>query len=371
MSSINTNWNCPMANKHKKRGITFLEVLVVIVILLAVFMPYTTQRNSHYRHTRCKSNLSQIGRGILLFDEQKGMLPKSQRKPAAAPGTETQFDINSRGWSWAFQITPYMERRDLFELIDLSNPDDNPGQSADKVRAVAAADLPIFACPSYKGSRWVEYQASGPRPETLDESIPDRCMISNYKALAASTMESLAVAYGGPKPDYGTEHPDGVINPNTSYPIDAISDGNSNTILLAESAEQAYSRWIYGNEMEMIGLPSTIEMVEADGFQFKMPKGFDPKDPQWYEDSPIDPGKDGSGQPFAAWEYSGSEKEPSYCSKQTNNPDAWLGPSSDHPNIVNHLFADGSTTSISKTVDAAAYYFMSTRNGGDMAPPKR
>lgn len=355
-----------MIPKRCHRGITILEVLVVILILgilVGILFPATEVAREASRKTACKSNLSQIGRAIHLYDEQKGVLPKSHYTPASE--TEASIDLNSRGWSWAVEITPFMERGDIRDLIDMSNPADNPDQDTDDVKAVAAATIPIFSCPSFSGSQWVEHQASGPRPKSVDKDSSNRCLPSNYKALAASKMDSLAVAYGGPKPDYGTDHPDGAINPLTDYPIDAISDGTSHTFLLAESAERACSRWIYGNEMEMIGLPDTIEMVEVPDYHYPVPAGFNPQYPQWYEESEIDPGVNGSGQPFAAWIYSGSEKAPSYDGQQANNPDAWLGPSSDHPAAVNHLFADGSSKSISKTVDAAAYYFMITRCNGD------
>jgi hypothetical protein len=45
------------------------------------------------------------------------------------------------------------------------------------------------------------------------------------------------------------------------------------------------------------------------------------------------------------------------------------GPSSDHDGVVNHLFADGSAKKISDQIDAAAYMFLITRNGGDPAAP--
>jgi len=187
-------------------------------------------------------------------------------------------------------------------------------------------------------------------------------------------MDSLAVAYGGPVPsDYGRVHPDGAIHPDTNYPVDSFADGTSNTILLAECAEQANSRWIFGNEMEMIGLPETVKLVrdKEERFIYDFPEGFDPTDPKFYDESEVDPGENGSGQPFIAWKYTGDDPEPLYQGKQSNNPNAWLGPSSVHNGVANHLFGDTSVYSISKEIDAAAYYFMITRNNDDLAPSKR
>ncbi len=41
------------------------------------------------------------------------------------------------------------------------------------------------------------------------------------------------------------------------------------------------------------------------------------------------------------------------------------GPSSAHPTVVNHLFADGSVRSLDKNIDVSVYMFLITRAGGD------
>lgn len=364
-----------MITKSSKRGFTLVELLVVIAIigiLIGILLPAIQLAREAGRKTACKSNMSQLGRAILLYDEQKGVLPKSHRKPAANTADMTDSD---NGYSWAFLITPYMERKDIYDNIDLSDPLQDANTDAVKVQAVYGASLPILGCPSFSGGRWVEYSTdSSTRPEVLDESASKKIMVSNYKALAASTDESRQMAYGGTTaPTYGTDHPDGAIQPLTSYPIDALSDGTSNTILLGECSERTLSRWIYGNEMEMIGIPDTIKPTQEDSSKcnYFYQTGFKPEDPQWYEETDIDSGTDCSGLPFPSWTYTGRDTAPSYANKQANNAQAYLGPSSDHPAVVNHLFGDGSTTSISKTVDAAAYTFMITRSAGDVAPPKR
>jgi len=367
-----------MRGNDSRRGITMVEVLVVLVViglLIALLIPALLWLSEIGRYPTCRGRLQEFGSAIVMFDEINGTLPKSHLRPAAESDKPFIFNMNSRGWSWTFQITPYLRKQDLFDLINLEDPADNPDQYTNKIRRIAEAEIPVFRCPSFSSSRWVEFETTSDRPGSLLSYESNRCMISNYKVVSASTMESLAVAYGGPLPTgYGTEHPDGAITPVTNYSVEAIGrmDGTSNTIMLTESAERRCSRWIYGNETEMIGLPDTIALTMHEGsdFKFAYPRGFDPKNPKWYEDSQIDPGENGSGLPFAAWTYTGTEIELTYRGKQTNNPDARYGPSSCHPERAHHLFCDTSVFSISNKVDAAAYYFMITRNGGDPEPPK-
>jgi len=361
-----------MITKRWKRGVTLLEIVVVIiilVILIALLLPAVQIASEARPKVACKSNMSQLGRAILLFEEMKGSLPRSHYKPADSTVWPEVLNSRSRGWSWACKITPFMERRDLYEKIDFKDSTSNPDRKTENVRYVAAGIIPILWCPVSTADKLVEHSSGGNRPEAVDDADPERCLLSSYKVVSASRMDSLAAAYGSPAPaDYGVTHPDGAIHPKTDYPIDAISDGASNTILIAESSEKAHSRWIFGNEMEMIGLPETIKLVrdKEERFAFDFPQGFGPADPKWYKESEIDPGTNGSGQPFAAWEYTGNNAEPSYQGKQWNNPNAWLGPSSDHVDVVNHLFADCSVSSIRKDVDAAAYYFMITRCNDDI-----
>ena len=47
-------------------------------------------------------------------------------------------------------------------------------------------------------------------------------------------------------------------------------------------------------------------------------------------------------------------------------PYAKYGPSAGHAAIVNHLAGDGSVQSVSKKVDVAAYFFLITKNNGDV-----
>jgi len=364
-----------MITKSSKRGFTLVELLVVIAIigiLIGVLLPAIQLAREAGRKTACKNNMSQIGKAILMYDEQKGQLPRSHRKPAGATGAMTE---SSYGWSWAFQITPMMERRDLYQLINTSEQEDNPDSASNEVKSVQAAEIPIFACPSFSSGKWVDSQGAGSRPEAKLADETNRCLISNYKVTCASTDNSRKTAYGGTAPStYGTDHPDGAIAPNTTWPVDALSDGTSNTILVAECAERRCSRWVFGNEMEVIGLPDEPTGTQT-GFLYYFPTGFKPEDPKFYDDTEIqttdgDISSPPSGKPFAAYNYTGTENGATYSGKQGNNTNAYYGPSSDHPEAVNHLFGDTSIWSISKKVDAAAYLFMITRNGGDPAPPK-
>jgi prepilin-type N-terminal cleavage/methylation domain-containing protein/prepilin-type processing-associated H-X9-DG protein len=60
----------PASNQHKKQGFTLVELLVVIAIigiLIALLLPAVMGARESARATQCRSNLHQIGLGILTY----------------------------------------------------------------------------------------------------------------------------------------------------------------------------------------------------------------------------------------------------------------------------------------------------------------
>ena len=163
-------------------------------------------------------------------------------------------------------------------------------------------------------------------------------------------------------------HPDGAIFPAAGrLPISQILDGMSHTILTVETVDEAASRWMVGKEATLVGLP-----------QKSSPTGATPQPPYNYF-SP--PGYDGtygenSGvtraglRTFLSYDFSptganaGKYEDPGF-----SKPAPVFGPSSAHPGVVNCGMCDGAVLPISKNIDAAAFFFMITKNGDDPFNP--
>src|SRR5690349_661747 len=62
-------------------GFTIVHLLVVIVlflVLLALFVPTVTTTRVHSNRPKCQSNLSQMGKALLLYsNENKGAFPRT------------------------------------------------------------------------------------------------------------------------------------------------------------------------------------------------------------------------------------------------------------------------------------------------------
>ena len=69
----------PAIHRGERRGFTLIELLVVIAIiaiLAAILFPVFTKARERARVTKCLSNMSQLGRAMIMYsDDNKGVLP--------------------------------------------------------------------------------------------------------------------------------------------------------------------------------------------------------------------------------------------------------------------------------------------------------
>ena len=144
-------------------------------------------------------------------------------------------------------------------------------------------------------------------------------------------------------PPYGTAaiHPDGTIFPaDHNLPIAAVGDGLSHTIITVETLDEAASRWVFGKEATLVGLPQSSSAT-----------GTAPQPPLTYFAPPGFDGTFGPGsavakaglRTFLAYDFSpggadaGKYEDPGFG----KTPPAY-GPSSGHPAVVIGGMGDGS-----------------------------
>jgi len=357
-----------MTAARRRRGFGHIDLLIVIIIigvLIALLLPAIQAVRETARRASC---LAKMGQLAFAFHEMAGPLPPSctvRRSP------ETGEIIWMDGWSWCVATLPSLEQQALYDVLAIQR--EGPLEHLDEkdhthTMALGMA-LPEFRCPSFAGEAWTD-------PDTKFEAI------TNYKAMGATHVESLNVASVGPLSKNGLygekkDHPDGGIHPGSKLSYrDFAQDGTAHTILLVETKEQYRARWTVGREACLVGLPAsevgmTFEMPH--GFiKHWRPKGWTPK--HWGDDTTLPPE---INHTYLGWDY---ELEPYNdggvsqggvgISTFTDPKVTFYGPSSDHPGVVIHAFADGSAHTIRTEIDAAAYMFLITRQGNDPFPPE-
>lgn len=205
------------------RGFTLVELLVVIAIigiLIAMLLPAVQAAREAARRTQCCNNLRQMGLAFHNFQDVKGQLPTGARDGDHRVPDALTACCNSRthhGWSWLYQILPFTEQNNVYDLASPSNDPTTLGSGQNsKEDLVAQQMIPIFYCPS---RRTPEAHGTG------------KFYRSDYAGNAGERAEGdlRAEASGGKS---------GVVIQTDlkKLRLEGIKDGTSNTIMVAEKA---------------------------------------------------------------------------------------------------------------------------------------
>ncbi len=111
----------------------FLLFAAIVIVLFLLLLPSVGSRPPPRGQSTCLNNLKQISLALMTYDSQYGSLP-----PAYIA------DKNGRPMhSWRVLILPFLERKDLYEKYDFSEPWDGPHNS----RLLEKCPI-LFRCPS-------------------------------------------------------------------------------------------------------------------------------------------------------------------------------------------------------------------------------
>jgi type II secretory pathway pseudopilin PulG len=336
------------------RAFTRTELIVSIVIITALvglIIPAVDSAREAGRRLTCLSNLRCLGLSFANYAYNSG---NAYPPSASLTKSPTRNTYTVGGWSLTVRLLPFNAYDSLYKTLPTSgDPEDTTNPA---IVAAMNTQLPDCICPSSPG-----------RPAGQSAGI------TNYKAMGASTRDSLLMAadptakppYGimPPPPGQTPLHPDGAIFPGTSTRAADVTDGLSHTIFLIETIDQRASRWTVGKEATLVGLPQKCS-----------PRGASPQPPYDYFAPPDydglwgpDSGVAKAGlRTFLTYDFSprgadaGKYEDPGFGQVP---PD--YGPSSMHPTVVNCDFGDGSVQAISKQVDAANLFFLITKSGKD------
>jgi prepilin-type N-terminal cleavage/methylation domain-containing protein len=102
-----------MSPRLSRHGFTLVELLVVIAIigvLVALLLPAVQAARESARRTQCINNLKQIGLGMHNHHDLFGRLP------SAGGGTTGNPPTDRGEWGWAYEILPYIEQGNVFDM---------------------------------------------------------------------------------------------------------------------------------------------------------------------------------------------------------------------------------------------------------------
>jgi prepilin-type N-terminal cleavage/methylation domain-containing protein len=307
----------------RRRGFTLIELLVVIAIiavLIALLLPAVQQAREAARRTQCKNNMKQMGLALHNYESSSTVFPPSSTSPFGKgvwnyPGTGPT-DPNIHLHSFASLILPYADSATVYTNLNYNVSALDPAN-----RTLASTIIPYFKCPSFAGTPY----STDTHYTGAPISFPSYA-IRNYVAMGARTVVGLS----------GAVPAEGIIYPRSRTGFRDVTDGTSNTILLAETREQGASVWIDGSSASVAA--------------------------RWFNPSGVNPPYGGTS--------SSINYKPYFPGAQIYGAsgaiDQTYGPSSQHTGGAHHLMGDGAVRFISENIDINTYDALVTKSGGEV-----
>jgi prepilin-type N-terminal cleavage/methylation domain-containing protein/prepilin-type processing-associated H-X9-DG protein len=316
----------------RRRGaFTLVELLVVIAIiaiLIGLLLPAVQKVRSAAQRAQCQNNLKQLGLGILAYtDANNNCIPSSH--------------TSSPSISWTVFILPYIEQGNL-----LSTYPSLMTASYDTAANLQAVTTPIslFVCPATPAPGNVNTTPTGVK-------LPGQMGLCDYGALNQMepdfylnadmpyTLAQATAANNLTPPGFLTA----AMWKGNPIPILAITDGTSNTIMLAEDAGQP-NNWVLGTLDSAAG--PTGDWGWADPKFVYSVEGSDPATGKIVKSSAT------SGTPS--------------CSMNCNNNGEMY---SFHTGGVNTVFVDGSVHFLNQNAPPNVIAALVTADGGEVVGP--
>ncbi len=307
----------------RARAFTLIELLVVIAIiaiLIGLLLPAVQKVRDAAARMSCSNNLKQLGLALHNYESANGTFPSSIRPP----GVTTLPRV-----SWSIWVLPYIEQDNLVRNYSVHQT----WLSATNL-PITSQRIKIFQCPA------------APSPERLDgDSQTGTWNIVAVTDYAAVTM----VATYANAPGAGLS---GILQKNATVRIADVTDGLSNTLLLAESAGRPQ---IYQNG-KPAGAPPAQQVNGGGWARPASDLDFAPATPDGttylngtvavgatngfaypsYNAAPF--GTDGTGQPYSFHAGRGA----------------------------NAVLGDGSVRYVGSSVSVATFAALTTRDGGEV-----
>ncbi|MFK7778986.1 MAG: DUF1559 domain-containing protein [Gimesia sp.] len=242
-------------SSHHRRGFTLIELLVVIAIiaiLIALLLPAVQQAREAARRTQCRNNLKQIGLAFHNFHDVYDRFPAGARDGAGSSYACCNAQ-EREGWSWLYQILPYMEQSNVYNL----GTNDDPVGTYPLVgrKGINGYYCPSRRSPTSYGSGYFRSDYAGNGGQR-DGGMTSKISLGLRGVLVRTNSRDIRVT--------------------------DIKDGSSNTIMVAEKALHPDRHGVDGGDNEPWVNAGWDECVirhgagvNSDGEEYGLPPRFD------------------------------------------------------------------------------------------------
>lgn len=244
---------------RERRAFTLVELLVVIAIigiLVALLLPAVQAAREAARRTSCANKIRQLAIAVHNFHDTMNYLPRGASAAVYPPNSTT---TTVRGTTWIVHTLPYFEQRALYDKYRFDLHYDDPINAA-----VGAEVINTLYCPS------------GPAPKKHfdpNAGVTNNVTTHYYGVMGPSgttnpsTLTMAGATYSYTVGNPGTngawsahgmmsqyqDSPAGSVSTGRNIRLASVTDGSSNTLMLAELSRMIpqgvtshYRSWIRG-----------------------------------------------------------------------------------------------------------------------------
>jgi type II secretory pathway pseudopilin PulG len=355
--------------------IELLVVIAIIAVLIAFLLPAIQQAREAARRTTCKNNLRQLGYAMHNYESSYGQFPIS-----SIWNVDAVANSIFSGQSWGQVLLPFIDQAPLANGFDQSQPI----WSGTKNQSLIATNLPIHVCPSTTSLQsnatiWSVASANAGgglvcgiipanpimatwgRSDYIVNSDIRSPLRSNLISLGVPTSGSHGMFYCGDGNAVAVVSGNGVTgNYDASPTISKVTDGLSNTIMIAELAARN-QLWELGQNI--VTPPSTDTPSAAANFfnllnqqtNFGGGGWADPNNVQW-----VDGGNRNGNN-----DIRDVNSDRNSCIINCTNLQARAFYSF-HKGLCQFTMGDGAVRAISENIDDTVLATLITRAGGDI-----
>ncbi|MGH7442271.1 MAG: DUF1559 domain-containing protein, partial [bacterium] len=248
--------------RRRRLAFTLIELLVVIAIiaiLIGLLLPAVQKVREAANRAQCINNLKQLGLAAQNHADTMSGLPYCPYNPTA---TGAVAWVGTKPWTqthgWTVEILPYIEQQNVYNIYKL-----NAVWTGAANKPAIAAQIKVFVCPSAPGS--------SPAARYIGNNRGPLDYIAHHVLSAAAKPYVGFVVHADPT---GI----GPLGENIRRRITDITDGTSNTILLAECAgrNQHWTMGRYVGQSADNGTQSGAWAHPSDGGSFTHINGWNP-----------------------------------------------------------------------------------------------
>lgn len=259
-----------MGHSRPRRGFTLIELLVVIAIiaiLIGLLLPAVQKVREAAARTKCSNNLKQLAIASHAYHDAIGTLPPAVLMQSGDSKTSAGGNF---GPSWIVLILPYFEQGPLYNSIP--DPASYRATGDQSWKSIRGTTIPTVLCPSDGGAAGTPYTGASPAGGWAR---------GNYAANAGGTHNpGWWSSEGGASPKHPggngipTDTPSGgVMCINWGAKLPTISDGTSNTVMLAEVRSGASLSPDDSRGVWAMGYPGSSVIAGMTGIDCLRPNG--------------------------------------------------------------------------------------------------